>query len=180
MKKLFLNHHCPPHWACMWQCLVCGQSGEPIRLLFPEIRREHNIVVLTYPVICQCGQRGSLRVELPILLFGIVLARIVLLETKRGRYRGEIDIKPGETQTFRRYAADFEQAIVEFAEQALGFPSGVFASPKTDSARWVGLSDAERVKFDMSVVQWQEFLRRLGMDVPPTSEEQDGQTDGDG
>ena len=180
MKKLLLNHHCQPHWASSWECRHCHQSGDPIRLLFPDLRREHNTVVLTYPVICQCGRRGSLRVELPILLFGIVLARIVLMEAKCGRYRGEIDLKPGETDTFRRYAADFEQAIVEFAEQALGFPRGVFQSPKTDSARWAGLSDAERVKFDMSVTEWQEFLRRLGVDEPPTQEGQDGQADDDG
>jgi hypothetical protein len=129
VKKLFLNHHCPPHWASAWECLGCHQTGQPIRLLFPDLRREKNTVILTYPVTCECGRRSSLRVELPILLFRIVLARLVLMETKRGRCRDEIDLKPGETPTFRQYAADFEQAVVEFAEEALGFPTGVFASP---------------------------------------------------
>ena len=167
MKKLLLNHHCQPHWASSWECCHCHQSGQPIRLLFPDVRRAKNIVVLTYPVICECGKRGSLRVELPILLFGIVLARIVLLETKCGRYRGEIDLKPGETDTFRRYAAGFEQAIVEFAEQALGFPRDESKSKNVDGDRWAGLGDPERVRFDMSVSEWQEFLRRLGLDEPP-------------
>jgi hypothetical protein len=180
VKKLLLNHHCQPHWASSWECRHCHQSGDPIRLLFPELRREHNIVVLTYPVICQCGRRGSLRVELPILLFGIVLARIVLMETKCGRYRGEIDLKPGETRAFRQYAADFEQALVEFAEQALGFPRGESKSRGLDGDRWAGLGDPERAKFDMSVAEWQEFLRRLGADEPSMQEGQDGQADDDG
>jgi hypothetical protein len=44
----------------------------------------------------------------------------------------------------------------------------------------VGLSDAERVKFGMSVVEWQELLRRLDVYEPPTPEKQDGQADEDG
>jgi hypothetical protein len=177
VKKLLLNHHCQPHWASSWQCKHCGQSGDPIRLLFPDLRREQNIVVLTYPVICQCGRRGSLRVELPILLFGIVLARLVIMDAKRGRHRGEIDLKPGKTAAFRRCAADFEQAIVEFAEQALGFPRDESESPDAKCARWTGLSDVDRLKFDMSVAEWQAFLRRLGVDELPTQDQQDDQAD---
>lgn len=160
MKKLLQHETCMPEFLKGLECKKCHQRTQQVRVLFPDVQREKNVVRLRYPIICQCGGRGSFKVELPVLFFGFILARVVLLETFRRRHQGEVDITPGDSRLFRDYVADFEQALVEFAEKALGLPCDDVA----EAIGGPGLTDMDRVRMGMSVQEWKEFLRRLGHD----------------
>lgn len=181
MKAFLLSHYCISAWLVKWECRHCKRRADRVRVHAPEIERDGNTIKLAYPVNCPCGGRSSFRVELPILLLGVILVRILLIE-KWSHRRGNIDITPGGqlAESYHRFVQDFELAVVEFAEQALGFPRDESKSKNVDGDRWAGLGDPERVKFGMSVQEWQAFLHRLGVDEPPTQEGQNGQTDDDG
>lgn len=164
MKKLVFNHLYLPEWVENWECRHCGRSGQRVRLHFPDVERIKDNVRLVYSAECQCGKRTPFKVEMPILLLGLAFVRQFLGEARSHRHKGFIDVTPMKANVTECLLRDFTRLITDFAGQALGFPPDDSASPDDTAARWEGLTDMERIKFGMSVREWQEFRRRLGLD----------------
>jgi hypothetical protein len=156
MKTLVFPEFVLCHFVAAWQCRRCGRSGEEVTMRYLTITRTGASAELAFPIQCRCGESGRLNTGLPMLFFGYVLARLVVLEHIR-RHRLELPVQPRSSQLFAQFAREYEQILIE-----MGVPSS--------SRSAMGLlattghpADHERFGFFMAEHEWNEFLRRLGL-----------------
>lgn len=137
------------HFAARFLCGGCGVADACRIFHYPAITRRGNRVVLRFPVRCACGKTGSLRVELPVLLFGYLLAWQVIFEAdKRGRTSvAAVPVIGHESKLFPRI-------VCEYVDLIGSLPLGATSGP----------SAADQVLFELDDEGWAKFLKKLGFD----------------
>lgn len=168
MNPLVLPTYVLQHLAKEWRCGGCGERGV-VRLVYPLVTEEQGTVRLAFPWRCGCGQFGCLSIQMPILLFGYLLARVFLLETsRRRRPKTETVVLPRESRCFLSFAQGYAETISRYIngsvhEESIDADVSNFGCLK-------GLSRPnalERLFFLMPRPEWDAFMKRLGFEEPP-------------
>jgi hypothetical protein len=128
-------------------CPECAQiTFQTLR--FPFIHQRMNMIELIYPTQCRCGAHGCLPIRMPILQFGLFLAKGLLLSTQRRRSKATLTLRPQESSFAAQVVAEFEFLMDSY----------LAARPPTpQDQRAFGMNDQE----------WTDFMRRLDNDRPP-------------
>lgn len=135
------------HFAARFTCSKCGHSDGTMTVHYPFITRRGDQVELRFPTRCACGQAGSFRVRLPLLLFGFLLAWLVLIDADQ-RARNSVATLPvlaHKSPLFRRLVGEYMQLISRL-------PAGAPAEP----------SAADQVALELGDDEWAQFLKRMG------------------
>jgi hypothetical protein len=137
------------HLANRLSCGKCGLAKPSRTIYYPTITRRENQVELRFRVRCACGQGGSLRVQLPVLLFGYILAQQAMLEAhKRGR------TSVASMQVMGHESKLFSQFVREYVELIGRLPPAATADP----------TETDQIAFELNDEQWAEFLKRMGFE----------------
>lgn len=145
-------------------CRRCGRSDMSFKLLFPRLTWGKTTIELVYPLRCPCGGSGNVRIKLPTLLFGYILANVALVDTAhRRRSIATMTVSPHQrSDMLTKMFLDFDRLMEANATTTLRSPT-----MREGERRSVGdndTSDAERVRFGFDKNEWKAFLRRLGLD----------------
>lgn len=105
-----------------------------------------------------------MRIKLPTLLFGYILATVALVDTaNRRRSKATMMVSPSNkdfmTDLFGKFDRLMEICSVT-TNRSPPVPDG-----KLDSAHNNSADDTERIKFGFDKDEWKAFLRRLGFDA---------------
>jgi len=134
------------------------------KLLFPKLCWGKTDIELVYPLRCPCGGSGCVPIKLPTLLFGYILAHVALDEVaNRRRSQTTMLVSPQHgSDMLARMFHEFDRMMEADATATLRSPP----VPGSDRSSIDGCTpnDAERIKFGFDKDEWQDFLRRLGMD----------------
>lgn len=136
------------HLAARFSCGKCGVAAQSRIVHYPSITRHGDQVELAFRVRCACGQGGSLRVRLPLLLFGYILAWQAILEADQ-RARTSV----ASSQVIGHESELFPRLVSEYMQLISRLPTGASAEP----------SAADQVAFELNDEEWAEFLKRMGL-----------------
>lgn len=140
------------HLASRYRCRKCSLADQSRIVHYPAITRCGDQVELRFPTQCGCGQSGSFRVRLPLLLFGYLLAWQAISEAdKRTRTSvASMKVMSHESQLFPRLVKEYMQLISHLPTGAPGEPS-----------------PADQIAFNLDDAEWEKFLKRMGIDGDP-------------
>ena len=156
-RPLVLPAEVVGHYLVGYRCRQCGGLSHSAYVLYPTIKLNETDADLLYPVICGCGRRGCVRIRMPTLLFGYVLARTHNLQAflRANRSQAKVFVAPGPSPMLEHMVADFAAVVAAYG-------GGLGRVP----------TDLDRAKFGLSEAEWPEFLRRLGFgggtEAPPS------------
>lgn len=136
------------HLIGRFTCTNCGAPQQSKLVHHPVVSRHGDQVALRFRVECACGQAGWLRVNLPVLLFGYLLAWQVLFQADR---RARTPHAP--VPLIGHQSKLFPGIIAEYV-QLVGRLPAAGAEPTC----------ADQVAFELNDEEWANFLRRLGFD----------------
>lgn len=147
LSRQELSHHVPDH-----QCDGCGPYRPVLTLLYPRITFNGPIAELVYPVRCpRCPLAEPLRIRLPLLYFGYSLAENARIQSVRkfANPRHSIQVRHAPWIGAERQVQEYGRVLADVC--ALGRN---------------GVVDADQLLFKMSGPEWEQFLRRAGLDQP--------------
>ncbi len=159
-------------------CRRCGRSDRTFKLLFPQLHWHGAEIELIYPLRCPCGGSGCVPIRLPTLLFGYILASVALVDAANSRRsKATMTVSPalqGDilANIFRNFDRLMETCSAT-TPRSPTLPVGEQSAIEDDDAdeeNAIGDNDddADRIKFGFDKNEWNEFLRRLGLDSPGT------------
>ncbi len=137
------------HLVSRFSCRKCGNAEECKTVHYPMITRRGDQVELRYRVECGCGQTGWLRVQLPILLFGFLLAWQILFEADK---RGRAPHVP--VQVIGQQSKLFPRLLGEYMRLISALPATGTTTPTA----------ADQAAFELNDQAWTDFLKRMGFD----------------
>lgn len=144
-----------------YECPVCGQRDRTVTLRYPRVRRVPPHIELGFPVRCPCGKADHLKIIMPMLLFGYLLAWDALVGSERKFAKSEMSLRLGRSGSdlLQQLIPEYEALLAQTVQRAnqLVLPSENVA--ESDSAK-----ATERLGFGFNEQQWADFLRRLGID----------------
>ncbi len=146
-RLVFLNW-IVAHLIGRFSCAGCGAAEQPRIVHYPAITRRGDQVELRFRVECSCGKTGWLRVQLPVLLFGYLLAWQMIFEAdKHGRAaRAPVQVMGHESALFPRIIAEYVQLV------------GRLPTASTEPTY------ADQVGFRLNDEEWGKFIKRLGFE----------------
>ena len=165
VSKMILPEYIVTHFIPANACRRCGRSDLSFTLLFPQLKWGKTDIELIYPLRCPCGGSGCVRVKLPKLLFGYILANVALVDAAhRRRSQVTMTVSPHQRDDMlARMFLDFDrlmEAEATTTQRSLSVPDSEQNS--------LDDNDTERIKFGFAKDEWKDFLRRLGLDAPGT------------
>ena len=165
VSKMILPEYIVTHFVPANACKRCGRSDLSFKLLFPQLKWGKTDIELIYPLRCPCGGSGCVRVKLPKLLFGYILANVALGDAAhRRRSKVTMTVLPHQRDDMlARMFLDFDRLMEAGAtttQRSLSVPDSEQNS--------LDDNDTERIKFGFAKDEWKDFLRRLGLDAPGT------------
>jgi len=145
-------------------CDKCSQSGQMLTFHVPEIKRKGVFVEIWYRYKCTCGWGSALRVELPLLLFGYVLARLAMIDTFRRRLsKSTVPVLDGRCKQFFDFVRDFENLFEEYSKiHTAGLLPPDKRGDELAKATPNSPTELDRLRFNLQDEDWREFLRRMG------------------
>lgn len=151
-----------------YECPVCGKRNRAVTLRYPRVRRNPPNIELGFPVRCWCGKAEHLKIVMPMLLFGYLLAWDALIDSERkfGRSEMILNITPSSHWLLQKLLPEYDSLLTQTAQQ--GKQVIIPSEPIPEC------SDAiERLRFGFSEQQWAEFLRRMGLGPDESNESSD-------
>lgn len=148
-----------------YECPACGRRDRSLRLRFPRVRRNPPNIELGFPAQCGCGKADHLKIVMPMLLYGYLLAwhSLVGSERKFGRSEMTINIWRSSSDLLRGLLREYESLLTQTVQQ-----SNPLAIPNEDANDPSAADITERLLFGLNEQQWADFLRRLGIDNSET------------
>ncbi len=160
--RLILPDYIVGNFVPAGACRRCGRSDGHFTLHFPQMHWYGAEVELIYPSRCSCGGTGSVRIKVPTLLFGYILASVALVDSaNRRRSKATMTVTPSSTDILVDIFRKFDR-LMETSSSAM--PRSPALPSDEGNAIDNGVDDAERIKFGFDKDEWKEFLRRLGLD----------------
>lgn len=135
------------HWVPDEPCERCGRSDKRF-VRYPGIYQDGNDLEIRYPAsCCACGCLSTIRIHLPILQFGYLLAEIEKLDnwTRSRRSKASMCVGPGNPTIIQGWLDEFPVVLAQQARSLL--PNG-----------------ADQAMFGMNADDWNDFLRRMEME----------------
>lgn len=164
LPDYIVSHFVPPKARAR-----CGRSDGSFTLLFPQLNWHWDEIELIYPLRCSCDGSGCVRIRLPTLLFGYILASVSLVDAaNHRRSKARTTVKASSTDILVNIFRNFDHLMEACSTAVPRSPAlpGTERSPTGDTE----MDKAERLKFGFEKVEWREFLRRLGLDAPGTED----------
>lgn len=130
-------------------CMQCRRIPDRLNVGYPFLKIEGDSVFIRYAGQCTCGARQTIRFRLPLLFFGYILARFVILDAERKarRSKAEMRVTPKPCDFVAQFALELQ---------------GLIARQKETKAS--ELTDADRFALPMTDDDFSEFMRRMGFD----------------
>lgn len=164
-RSLILPHYFLTPFFLNHQCQHCGAVMTHVTLRYPKITHEPPNIILGFPTQCSCGRGNHVKVELPMLLFGHLLARETLLHAgdKFCRSAATLSFKPQPSDLLEKLVAEYEQLLVKTVEQAshIVVPGKEEETIAIENTRAADLVD--RLRFGLNPDEWAKFRRRMGL-----------------
>ncbi len=135
MTDLLSGRHCPK----------CDVPDLPLIVLDPEVVERNNVIELKFQAMCACGSRATMRLKLPLLMLGLVLARDAL---RKMAARPETPNVPQIIQP--KPSGLFRELIRDYTDLIRALPGGSLAP-----------TGADQVALEMNEAEWREFLQRM-------------------
>lgn len=172
VSRMILPNYIVGNFVPAKACRRCGRSDGSFTLLFPQLNWHGDEIELIYPLRCSCGGSGCVRIRLPTLLFGYILASVSLVDAaNHHRSKARMTVKASSTDILVNIFRNFDhlmEACATAAPRSPALPIGERNCIDGNDA-----DDAERIKFGFDKDEWKQFLRRLGLDRPG---EKDGES----
>lgn len=143
-------------------CERCGRSDQVLAFERPSMQQTGIYVLFVYRYTCPCGDRGCLRVGIPALFYGFILAKLAILAANKRRRRSSVaTVTKGPSKYFRILLRDFEAAFDKFCKSLSGRDL-MTDPPDSEEPSGPRPTELDRLRFNFRIADWQDFLRRMG------------------
>jgi len=155
-SRLVLPNFVVGHFFRPRTCRRCKRLIQHPFVRHPTVELRGNALHLRYPGRCGCGCHFTIHIQMPVLFFGYLLTRFLVLDNdkKARRSRSDMGISPGECSLVNDFAVRYQQLL---SEQL---------TIDTDD-----LTELDRCRFALDDDEWKDFRRRMGFDLRQDEEE---------
>lgn len=150
-----------------YKCRKCESTRRNLNVRSPRIIVKDDDIILIYPLHCACGAPGTVRLKIPILLYGY--ARV-------WRQLIHISHEPRPNKAIHHYSVDGPHCLATMLKQYEQIAERHRTKPRPE------LGDMDRLLMGFGTEAWAEFIRKGELEAHEEDDHQDndpqeGETD---